>query len=154
MCVREERERERTCVSAISFMYVQVYEIMYIAHFPLHFIYLSLCVRRRVRSQTHTHTHTSEHTHTHTHTNTQTTAQIHINVRLYQSVSWESLSVWSLFLKTFAHTRVRTFKSSHTHTHTHTYIYVCVCVWWFGLVSLFNGISTLFRLFNAKAILP
>ena len=24
---------------------------------------------------------------------------------------------------------------------------------WFGLVSLFNGISTLFRLFNAKAIL-
>ena len=25
---------------------------------------------------------------------------------------------------------------------------------WFGLVSLFNGISTLFRLFNAKAILP
>ena len=24
----------------------------------------------------------------------------------------------------------------------------------FGLVSLFNGISTLFRLFNAKAILP
>ena len=25
--------------------------------------------------------------------------------------------------------------------------------WWFGLVSLFNGISTLFRLFNAKAIL-
>ena len=36
---------------------------------------------------------------------------------------------------------------------------VCVCVCelsvcdWFGLVSLFNGISTLFRLFNAKAIL-
>ena len=28
---------------------------------------------------------------------------------------------------------------------------MCVCV--FGLVSLFNGISTLFRLFNAKAIL-
>ena len=25
--------------------------------------------------------------------------------------------------------------------------------WWFGLVSLFNGISTVFRLFNAKAIL-
>ena len=24
----------------------------------------------------------------------------------------------------------------------------------FGLVALFNGISTLFRLFNAKAILP
>ena len=24
---------------------------------------------------------------------------------------------------------------------------------WFGLVSLFNGISTPFRLFNAKAIL-
>ena len=24
---------------------------------------------------------------------------------------------------------------------------------WFGLVSLFNGISTLFKLFNAKAIL-
>ena len=24
---------------------------------------------------------------------------------------------------------------------------------WFGLVSLFNGISTLFRLFNARAIL-
>ena len=24
---------------------------------------------------------------------------------------------------------------------------------WFGLVSLFNGISTLFRLFNAKSIL-
>ena len=24
---------------------------------------------------------------------------------------------------------------------------------WFGLVTLFNGISTLFRLFNAKAIL-
>ena len=24
---------------------------------------------------------------------------------------------------------------------------------WFGLVSLFNGISTLFRLFNAEAIL-
>ena len=24
---------------------------------------------------------------------------------------------------------------------------------WFDLVSLFNGISTLFRLFNAKAIL-
>ena len=24
--------------------------------------------------------------------------------------------------------------------------------WWFGLVSLFNGISTSFRLFNAKAI--
>ena len=24
---------------------------------------------------------------------------------------------------------------------------------WFGLVSLFNGISTLFRLFNVKAIL-
>ena len=24
---------------------------------------------------------------------------------------------------------------------------------WFGLVSLLNGISTLFRLFNAKAIL-
>ena len=36
---------------------------------------------------------------------------------------------------------------------------VCVCgsayqrLVWFGLVSLFNGISTLFRLFNAKAIL-
>ena len=28
-----------------------------------------------------------------------------------------------------------------------------VCVISFGLVSLFNGISTLFRLFNAKAIL-
>ena len=26
-------------------------------------------------------------------------------------------------------------------------------VWWFGLVSLFNGISTHFRLFNAKAVL-
>ena len=26
-------------------------------------------------------------------------------------------------------------------------------LWWYGLVSLFNGISTLFRLFNAKAIL-
>ena len=25
---------------------------------------------------------------------------------------------------------------------------------WFGLVSLFNGISTFVRLFNAKAILP
>ena len=31
------------------------------------------------------------------------------------------------------------------------YIYICVCVC--GLVSLFNGISTLFWLFNAKAIL-
>ena len=30
---------------------------------------------------------------------------------------------------------------------------VCVCVCVFGLVSLFNDISTLFRLFNAKAIL-
>ena len=30
---------------------------------------------------------------------------------------------------------------------------VCVCVCVFGLVSLFNGISTNFRLFNAKAIL-
>ena len=29
----------------------------------------------------------------------------------------------------------------------------CVKFIWFGLVSLFNGISTLFRLFNAKAIL-
>ena len=29
---------------------------------------------------------------------------------------------------------------------------VCLSVW-FSLVSLFNGISTLFRLFNAKAIL-
>ncbi len=27
------------------------------------------------------------------------------------------------------------------------------CVVWFGLVSLFNGISTFFRLSNAKAIL-
>ena len=42
----------------------------------------------------------------------------------------------------------------------HTLVCVCVCVCvhvivfvWFGLVSLFNGISTLFRLFNAKAIL-
>ena len=33
------------------------------------------------------------------------------------------------------------------------YIYIYVCVYLFGLVSLFNGISTLFRLFNAKAIL-
>ena len=41
------------------------------------------------------------------------------------------------------------------------YLFICVgfCICfeffflWFGLVSLFNGISTLFRLFNAKAIL-
>ena len=31
---------------------------------------------------------------------------------------------------------------------------IWACSWtWFGLVSLFNGISTLFRLFDAKAIL-
>ena len=29
----------------------------------------------------------------------------------------------------------------------------CVHIWFLCLVSLFNGISTLFRLFNAKAIL-
>ena len=33
--------------------------------------------------------------------------------------------------------------------HSKPYLYMV----WFGLVSLFNGISTLFRLFNAKAIL-
>ena len=31
--------------------------------------------------------------------------------------------------------------------------YVIYLTWMVGLVSLFNGISTLFRLFNAKAIL-
>ena len=30
---------------------------------------------------------------------------------------------------------------------------MCSSIVWFGLVSLFNGISTLFRLFNAEAIL-
>ena len=32
------------------------------------------------------------------------------------------------------------------------WLYSCFFVW-FGLVSLFNDISTLFRLFNAKSIL-
>ena len=31
--------------------------------------------------------------------------------------------------------------------------YIYIYMVWFGLVSLFNGISTLFRLFNAEAIL-
>ena len=33
------------------------------------------------------------------------------------------------------------------------YIYIYIYMDVLGLVSLFNGISTLFRLFNAKAIL-
>ena len=32
-------------------------------------------------------------------------------------------------------------------------IYTVQMFGWFGLVSLFNGISTLYRLFNANAIL-
>ena len=32
-------------------------------------------------------------------------------------------------------------------------IHILTIQLWFGLVSLFNGISTLFRLFNTKAIL-
>ena len=33
------------------------------------------------------------------------------------------------------------------------WFFVCIFFWLVGLVSLFNGISSLFRLFNAKAIL-
>ena len=40
-------------------------------------------------------------------------------------------------------------KRYHTHCN-----HLVVLFYWFGLVSLFNGISNLFRLFNAKAILP
>ena len=38
-------------------------------------------------------------------------------------------------------------------SHRHVWIDKLHPLVWFGLVSLFNGISTLFRLFNAKAIL-
>ena len=33
-----------------------------------------------------------------------------------------------------------------------SYNFICDCLVWFGLVSLFNGISTFFSLFNAKTI--
>ena len=40
-------------------------------------------------------------------------------------------------------------------THIDIFLFLDLMKLWvrFGLVSLFNGISTLFRLFNAKAIL-
>ena len=45
---------------------------------------------------------------------------------------------------------INTWASPHTRKIVKIVIKV---VDWFGLVSLFNGISTLFRLLNAKAIL-
>ena len=44
-------------------------------------------------------------------------------------------------------------KSLFFYSPSYIYIYIYIYIQLFGLVSLFNGISTLFRLFNAKAIL-
>ena len=44
--------------------------------------------------------------------------------------------------------------STYVCLYIYVYVFTCVCVCvWFGLVSLFNGISTFSGLFNAEAIL-
>ena len=70
-------------------------------------------------------------------------------ISVYQFVNLVTLSV-CLCVRCVRNIYVCIYWKTYENTHTHIYVEKIDLVW---LVSLFNGISTFVRLFNAKVIL-
>ena len=79
-----------------------------------------------------------------------------VNFQFHRSWSMEytnfAITHWFTLVRCVC-IRLSPFYRSNRFFPNYLYLIEILDTWWFGLVSLFNGISTLFRLINAKAIL-